>query len=114
MTGAPDVLLVWRRILGEYATGVLDAQDVWDAVDEFALGRMPDPSRLPAHPPDLAGPDEVGVVQEQALLLDDLIGRFVGGALSPDDLASQALDVLGLAERDADEAPTDITPPPPE
>lgn len=97
MHGAHEALAVWRPILAEYATGVLDAQDLWNAVDEFAAGALPEPRWLPVHRPDVLGPEEAALVQEQARQLDELIGGFLAGALPPEDLAAEALDVLGLA-----------------
>ena len=105
MTVLPELPPVWRRVLDEYAAGLLDASDVWDAVDEFAAGRAPEPGDLPVHEPDLADAAEAMLVREQAGALAELLRRFLAGELPGDELADQALDVLGLAADPDDTEP---------
>jgi hypothetical protein len=94
------VPLVWQRVLTEYASGMLDAADVWTAIDEYSVGVAPEPRWLPVHPPDLADPEEAALVREQAAALYDLLQRHAAGSLSADDLASEAMDVLGVSPDD--------------
>ena len=98
--GTAGIPYVWHRILGEYAAGAIDAEDVWNAVDEFGAGRLPELGDVPVRRVDLADAEEAALVQEQAARLHVLLGRFVAGAMTSDDLASEAMDVLGLAPDD--------------
>jgi hypothetical protein len=103
--GAHEALAVWQPILAEYARGVLDAQDLWNAIDEFSAGVLPEPRWLPVHPPDVGDAEEATLVSGQARQLDALIGRFVAGSLPAEDLAAEALDVLGLGDSAGDSEP---------
>ena len=94
----PDV---WQRVLTEYANGVLDAEDLWYAVDQFVqAGALPDLRWLPVHPPDLPSPEEAALVREQSTALYDLLQRHAAGAVAADDVSSTAMEILGLSEED--------------
>lgn len=110
MAALPALPYAWERVLTEYAAGLLDAVDVWNAVDDLAAGRLPDPAALPVHHADLADVDEAVLVREQADTLAHLLRRFLGGELAADDLAAEALDVLGLADADPDAGPAAAGP----
>lgn len=94
-------MYVWQSVLTEFAAGRIDADDLWNAVDDFgSTGRLPEPAAVPVHPPDVVDVEEFAMLQEQATRLHELLAAYVAGALARDDLASEALDVLGLADDD--------------
>jgi len=101
MDSPVDPRFGWHVILTEYGAGRIDAEDLWNAIDEYAAsGRMPAPEDVAVRRPDVADGEEAALVQEQAMRLHDLLDRFGAGGLSRDDLAAEALDILGLAEDD--------------
>lgn len=91
----------WQLVLTEYGAGRIDAEDVWTAIDEYvSTGRMPAPETVPLRRPDVADVEEAALVQEQAMQLHDLLARFSAGTVTRDDVAAEALEILGLAEDD--------------
>ena len=86
---------VWSTFLGQYAEGTVDAQELWDAVDNFGaghgLGWLRNRRRK-----DRLERAEAELVQAQADEVALLLRRYLAGQIDGDELASSAMETLGL------------------
>jgi hypothetical protein len=93
----PPLYPQWVAALQQYAAGCADALDLWHAIDDVATGKATTPY-LPPHPSDLQSAEEAQATYAQCDELDLLLRRYFAGDIRGEELAEEALEVLGLDE----------------
>ena len=86
----------WGTFLEQYAEGTVDAQELWDAVDDFSAGRRLGwlkGRRMRGR----LGREDAELLRRQAREVALLLRRFLSNRIDGDELAGEAMDVLGLS-----------------